>query len=191
MPRWIVVLILFFSTVAFAQNAPSPKESAPSPKEAPNPKEYVSTQFGPEFILLDKFPVLTGDLDGDGAEDVVFVVTRKSNPLVDEDQFHYKVIDPYDEYFGFGDPRITVNFNAQDPNQVKYILIAHDWRAATPKLKLVVINIPLEKLSISRIPTKKKKKKVVTAITAEDLSGLVSAIYWDGKKYRWTAMGID
>lgn len=179
MLRRLLLFVALLSIPALAQNAP-------------NPTEFVSLQFGTEFIYLDKFPVLTGDLDGDGTEDAVFVVTSKSNPLLSEEQFHYKVIDPYDEYFGFGDPRVTTGFNAHDPEQVKYILVVHNWRAATPKAKFVVINLPFEKLSISRIPTKKKKMKVVTAITAEELGGLTSAIYWDGKRYRWNSLsGIE
>ncbi len=179
MLRRILVLVFVLSTLALAQ-------------EAPKPQEYISAQFGPAFLYLDKFPVLTGDLDGDGTEDAVFVTTSKDNPLLDEDQFHYKVIDPYDEYFGWGDPRVTTSFNAHDPAQVKYILIVHNWRAETPKAKLVVINLPFEKLNITRIPAKKKNKKPVPAITAEDLGGMMSAIYWDGKKYRWSSMsGMD
>ncbi len=181
MLRRIVPLLLVLSAVALAQNALTPKE-----------KEYVSLQFGTDFVLLDKFPVLTGDLDGDGTEDAVFVATRKDNPLVDEEKFHYKVVDPYNEYFGWGDPQVTSSFNAHDPERAKYLLIVHDWHAATPKAKLVVLNLPFEKLSISRIPG--KKKKVYTAIVAEDLSGEPSAIYWDVKmkKYKWTAMtGLD
>jgi hypothetical protein len=69
---------------------------------------------------------------------------------------------------------------------VKFILIVHSWKAATPKAKLVVINLPFEKLSIMRVPA--KKKKIVPAIAAEDLGGLMSAIYWDGKKYKWSSM---
>jgi hypothetical protein len=79
-----------------------------------------------------------------------------------------------------------------DPEAVKYILIVHDWRAATPKIKLVVLNLPFEKLAIHRIPG--KKNKVYTAITAEDLGGETSAIYWDmkKKKYKWNSMsGMD
>lgn len=177
MLRRLLPLLLLLSTFALAQ-------------ETPKPQEFVSAQFGPEFIYLEKFPVLTGDLDGDGVEDAVFVATRKGNPLVEEEQFHYKVIDPYDEYFGWGDPRVTTTFNAHDPEQIKYILIVHSWRSATPKSKLVVINLPFEKLTLMKIPA--RKKKIVPAIAAEDLGGLMSAIYWDGKKYRWSSMsGMD
>lgn len=152
--------------------------------------EYVAKQFGPSFTLLTKYPALIGDLDGDGAEDAVFVVTgstTKVNPLTDEADFHYKVIDPYDDYFGFGNPKVTVGFAAHDPDQVKYILVVHNWKAATPKAKYLIINLPFEKLSLTRIPF---KKKAVTAITAEELGGMTSAIFWDGKRYRWDALTL-
>ena len=174
----LVVVVALIGVFAGAQ------VSAPAPPPAPNPVEFISLNFGPEFSIIEKYPVLTGDLDGDGTEDAVFVLTRKGNPLVDEAEFHYKVIDPYDEYFGWGDPKVTMQFNAHDPQQVKYIAVVHNWRASTPKAKFLVINLPFEKLSITRIPLKKRN---ATAIAAEELGGLTSAIYWDGRKYKWDA----
>lgn len=178
MLRRLLVVLAVFSAFAFAQ-------------DAPKPQAYISEQFGPGYLYIENYPVLTGDLDGDGTEDAVFVTTYRENPLLDEETFHYAVVDPYDEYFGFGDPRVTVNFNARDPEKAKYILVVHNWRAATPKAKFVVINLPFQKLSLGRIPL--KKKKVVLAIKAEDLTGTTSAIYWDGKKkYKWNSLsGID
>ncbi len=176
------------SSLALAQSAPLAKQSPLTPQE----REFASLQFGADFVLLDRFPVLTADLDGDGTEDAVFVATRKGNPLVDEEKFHFKVIDPYNEYFGWGDPRVTSTFEAHDTDEVKYILIVHDWHAATPKAKLVVLNLPFEKLAVDRIPG--KKKKIYTAIIARDRTGESSAIYWDvkKKKYKWNSMtGID
>jgi hypothetical protein len=185
MLRRLFLLVLLICSFALAQ-AGNKKTPPPLPEQgpAPNVKAFVSMNFGASFVLLEKFPVLTADLDGDGLEDAVFVLTRKDNPLLDEAEFHYKVIDPYDEYFGFGDPKVTVTFNAHDPEQVKYIAIVHAWRIAVPKAKYLVINLPFEKLSISRIPVKKKN---FPAVAAEDLGGLNSAIYWHGKKYRWDA----
>lgn len=188
MLRRFLPLLLLAPVLAFPQSSPSAKQAAITPQE----REFVSTQFGSDFVLLDKFPMLTADLDGDGTEDAVFVATRKGNPLVDQETFHYKVIDPYDEYFGWGDPRVTSTFHKDDPDEARYVLIVHDWQAATPKAKLVVLNLPFEKLAIHRIPG--KKNKVFTAITAEDLSGETSAIYWDvkKKKYKWDSMsGMD
>jgi hypothetical protein len=189
MIRRFLPFLLLAPVLAFTQSSSPLKQGAPiSPRE----REFVASQFGSDFVLLDNFPVLTADLDGDGTLDAVFVATRKGNPLVDEERFHYKVVDPYDEYFGWGDPRVTSTFNKDDPEKAKYVLIVHDWQAATPKAKLVVLNLPFEKLAIHRIPG--KKNKVYTAITAEDLSGETSAIYWDmkKKKYKWDSMsGMD
>lgn len=181
-----LVLTLALVSLAVAQDTHTPQQ------DAPKPQDYITAQFGASFVYLEKFPVITGDLDGDGTEDAIFVTTNKENALLDEDQYHYKVIDPYDEYFGWGDPRVTSTFNAHDPSQIKFVLIVHDWRSANPKAKLVVINLPFEKLSLSRVPTKNKKRKIAPALLAEDLGGLTSAIYWDGKKYKWTSMsGMD
>jgi len=172
----------------FGQTAPTAKQSAPTAQD----KEFVSLQFGSDFVLLDKFPVLTADFDGDGTEDAAFVATRKGNPLVDEAKFNYKVVDPYDEYFGWGDPRVTSTFDTHDTEVVKYVLIVHDWHAATPKAKLVILNLPFDKLDVDRIAG--KRKKVYTAIVAQDRTGETSAIYWDvkKKKYKWNSMsGIE
>ncbi len=188
MLRRILPFLLLVAPLALAQSSPLSKQTALSAQD----KEFVSLQFGPDFVLLDKFPVITADLDGDGTEDAIFVATRKSNPLLDEEKFHYKVVDPYDEYFGFGDPRVTSTFATEDTDVKKYLLIVHDWHAATPKAKLVVLNLPFEKLGVGRIPG--KKKKIYTAIIAEDRTGETSAIYWDvkKKKYKWNSMsGID
>ena len=188
MLRRILPFVLFVTSLSLAQSSSLSKQAALTAQE----KEFVSLQFGADFVLLDRFPMLTADLDGDGTEDAVFVATRKNNPLLDEEKFHYKVVDPYNEYFGFGDPRVTSTFETQDTDEVKYVLIAHDWHAATPKAKLVVLNLPFQKLSIDRIPG--KKKKIYTAIIGEDRTGQTSAIYWDvkKKKYKWNSMsGID
>ncbi len=191
MLRRLALVTVLLSGFAIAQKQPAAPVATIRPSThaaTASDKEYVSLNFGPSFTFIEKFPVMTGDMDGDGAEDAVFVLTRKDNPLGDEEEFHYKVIDPYDEYFGWGDPKVTSKFNAHDPDAVKYIAIVHNWRAATPKAKYLVINLPFEKLSITRIPV---KKKMATAISAEDLSGITSAIYWDGKKYKWDATGAE
>jgi hypothetical protein len=124
---------------------------------------------------------LTADLDGDGQEDLVVVATAK-NPLSGEFEFHYRAIDPYDAYFGFGDPKVTVQFSATNAVSTRYVLVVHNWR--TPKLKFVIINLPFDSLSVGRIAIK-KKKTTVNSIHAVELGGLGSDVYWDGKKYKW------
>lgn len=123
---------------------------------------------------------MVGDLDADGAEDAIFVATAK-NPLLDEAEFHYRTIDPYNTFYGFGDPRVTMQFTSQE-GQPRYILVVHNWRAATPKAKFVIINLPFEKLAVARIAV---KKKVVPCIAVEDRTGAVSSVYWNGKQYKW------
>jgi hypothetical protein len=134
--------------------------------------------FGPAFQPLPGIPVLTADFDGDGAEDAVVAATA-ANPLADQVAFHYKVIDPYSSYFGLGDPEITVHF-AGLGEKPRVLLVVHNWRA--PKMKFVVLNFPFDKLAVSSISV---KKKTLAAIRAEDLAGIASFLYWDGKRWKW------
>ena len=45
-----------------------------------------------------------GDLDGDGVEDVV-IAARCKNPMLDEAEHNYTVMDPYNDFYGYGDPQ--------------------------------------------------------------------------------------
>jgi len=150
--------------------------------------ELVKKQFGPAYTIVADFatPVLTGDLNEDGIQDVV-IVGRCKNPLVDEQDFHYKVVDPHHAYFGFGNPKETWEFNLKDPLRNMFLLVIHGagddaWRAETPKEKFVLINVPFDRLGLGRVLYKKKTRP---AISAEETSVLTSAVFWDGKKYRW------
>lgn len=169
---WRASIILLSALCAFAQ-------AAPAPASAPDAQQ-LAQQFGEAFQVLPKFPVLTADFDGDGKQDAVVVATAK-DPLLDQADFHYKVIDPYNAAFGFGDPKVTTKFNAQ-VDKPAMLLIVSDWRAATPKAKFVVINVAFEKLSIGRVLV---KNKPVTAIAGEEMTGATNFIYWDGKKWKW------
>jgi hypothetical protein len=146
--------------------------------------QAIAAQFGPGFKADPSFPVLVADLDGDGKEDAV-VVARSEDPLRDEAAFRYKVIDPFNAYFGFADPKTTSRFITpeQDP---RLVLVIHNWRA--PQQKFVIINLPFQKLSLSRV---RVKKKSLPAIGAQEITGFKSDIYWDGKKWRWKEEGLD
>ena len=165
------------------------QEPPPAPRVIPPALiELVKKQFGPAYTVVDDFsPVLlTGDLNGDGVDDAV-IVGRCKNPLVDAQEFSYKVLDPHHAYFGFSDPKVTYEFNLRDPMRNRFLLVIHGagedaWRAATPQAKFVLINVPFDRLGIGRILV---KKKVLRAISAEETSILTSAVYWDGKKYKW------
>ena len=159
--------------------------------------DYVLKQFGDGFKLAPLQPrgaagqilrdakalmLLTGDFDGDGVEDAVIVAKPPKNPLTGEEEFHYRVADPYDSYFGFGDPRTTRVFSGTDPDHERVLLIVHSWKEASPKAKYVIINMPFDNLAISQTVVKKKPRTVITATEG----GLVdSQIYWDGKKYKY------
>lgn len=147
----------------------------------------IAKQFGDDFTLLPADSVLKGDFDGDGTEDAVFIVTGK-NPLVNEAAYNYKVVDPYNSYWGFGDPKVTLGFVSMDPGKAKYLLAVHSWQSATPKAKFVIVNIPFQHVSSGSF---RVKKKAVSAIIAEEAGGVTSAVYWDGKRYKWEAFGSN
>jgi hypothetical protein len=157
---------------AAAQQAPAPALDA---------QQICAREFGDQFKLDPKFAPLTGDLDGDGQEDLVLVATGK-NPLSGELDYHYRAIDPYDAYFGWGNVKETVQFSATNAGTIRYVLVVHNWRA--PKAKFVIINLPFDRLSLGRMPMKRKKTTLNTIHTAE-LGGLSADVYWDGKKYKW------
>jgi hypothetical protein len=168
----------------------------PLPAELP---ELVRKQFGPDFSISLKrtsstarylnpqkdlwTPFLTTDLNGDGIEDAI-IVARNKKVLNGQAQFNYKVVDPYFTYNGFGDVKITSTLSSDDPDQGHVVLIIHGagpeaWRAATPKAKFAVINLPFENLTITS-----DLRRQLLALETRDAAGN-AAIFWDGKKYKW------
>ncbi len=144
--------------------------------------KYLHPQAG-----LPWRPFLAADLDGDGVEDAV-IVARCISPMADAGGYEYKVVDPYFANYGYGDPRITGQFNASDPSRQNLILIIHGsgkeaWRASKPKAKFVIINAPFDALNLTKIA--RKKNVIIPAISLIETEGLVSNLYWDGKKWHW------
>jgi len=190
---------LAFLLLGVIQAVAAQSEPAKTLPAAPNQDElqqYVKTQFGEGFklapmqprgtaghILQDKPTLLlfTGDLDGDGTEDAVILAHAPANVMLGEKDFAYRVIDPYDSYFGFGDPRSTRQLFT-DPTRDRTLLVVHDWRAATPKAKFVIINLPFDNLALTQTSLKKKTR---TAIATEEGGLAGSVVYWDGKRYRY------
>jgi hypothetical protein len=68
------------------------------------------------------------------------------------------------------------------------VAIAHDWRATHPKAKFVIVNLPFERIEISGAQW---KKKAVSALFTTDSTGIQAEVFWDGKKYRWQAVGSE
>jgi len=156
--------------------------------------DLIHRQFGEGFMLVESAqpPVLIADFDGDGIEDAAFVASSKKLPHV-EAATGYRVIDPYDAFFGYSNPQVTVRFNGSDPNRARYLLIIHGagaeaWRSSTPKSRYVIINLPFETLEVSDFVWKKKQ---IVGIEASESSTLSSMLFWDGKKYRWEPIGLE
>lgn len=156
--------------------------------------DFVHKHFSDSCSLVPQWPPMTGDLNGDGVEDIVIVAHCK-NALIDQDENNYQVIDPLDAYFGYGNPKITTGFAPDDPKLRGIALLvihgsgAEGWRSSTPQAKFVIINLAVKTITVKKM--KISKKKTATAIYVEEAgaSQMTSAIFWDGKKYRYDPLG--
>jgi hypothetical protein len=153
---------------------------------------FVEQQFGSNCKLVG-MPSLRGDLDGDGVEDIV-IPAHCNSPLMDQAENNYVVIDPYDAFFGYGNPKITTAFVADDPQRRGFtLLVIHGagpdaWHAAVPKAKFMLVNIPFRDIQIRKWQIKKKARMAIyVAETGGD--SMTSVVFWDGKKYRYDPMG--
>jgi hypothetical protein len=203
MLRVVVGFILFtalaWTALSGAAHAAPPKGVGPEAAQATRPANETDSQrmelvrqtlardFGSHLTLAPNFQPMFGDFDGDGVEDLAMVVT--GNPAVDQGAHDYKLIDPYDSFFGYGDPKVLMSFPTQTPDQIRYVAIVHQWRSAQPKMKFVIMNLPFEQIEIGTV--RGKKKKVSSALFATDSTGLHAQVFWDGRKYRWLPAGTD
>jgi len=187
-----IPLLAIFSlalTVSLPAQQPAAKPAAPVVTD-----DFIQKQFGETCKLMPGPAPLTADFDGDGIEDVV-IAARCTNPLMDETEKNYKVIDPYDAYFGYGDPKISIRFASEDPaTRGVVLLVIHGkgpeaWRAETPKAKFIIINLPFKEVMVKKLPFHKKTIPAIFAAEAHEGEGTISAVFWDGKKYRYQPMG--
>ena len=139
-------------------------------------------------------PQFTGDLDGDGVDDLV-VAAKCKNPMADKDEYSFIVADPYDTAMGFGDVKVTSTFASDVPERRGVsLLIIHGtkkdgWRADKPSAKFLLINLPFKTVTVKRYAT---KKKTVLGIYMEEQGegeNTSSVVYWDGKKYKYMQLG--
>lgn len=165
-----------------------------APAAAPIDNKFVQQQFGDSCSLEPNFAPMVGDLNSDGVADIV-IVARCKNSLIDQDDKNYKVIDPMDSFYGYGNPAITTSFAPDDPKlRGVALLVIHGsgsdaWRSATPLSKFVIINLPVKTLALKKM--KVRRKKLVNAIYVEQASAdeMTAVVFWDGKKYRYQPLG--
>src|SRR5579864_84240 len=108
-----LIALLLLSALTAAAQQPASAKSAPA---SGIDNDFIQKQFGDTCTLVPAPPLLKADLDGDGIEDIV-IVARCRNPLPDQAEYNFKVVDPYNAYFGYGDPKVTTQFATEDPNR--------------------------------------------------------------------------
>jgi hypothetical protein len=172
--------------------AAHPAPVHPAAEPAVN-NDFVQKQFGSTCSLIGIEPLMA-DLDGDGVEDIV-IPARCTNPMMDQAEDNFVVVDPYNSFFGYGDPKVTTQFASEDPDRRGYtLLVIHGagpeaWHAAVPKAKFLIVNLPFKQVVVKKMAV--KKNKPVMGIFTEETGGAqtTSVIFWDGKKYRYQPLG--
>jgi hypothetical protein len=196
-PLYFVALIVVGGlSIVSAQSKQQPP-SAPAHATHPSPAvtgEFVQKQFGENCSLLSGPPQFVADFDGDGVDDLV-VAARCRNPIADQAEYDFRVIDPYNSFLGFGDVKVTSTFASDAPERRGIsLLIIHgagpeSWRSEKPKAKFLMINLPFKTLAVKKVAL---KKKTILGIYMEERGegeDTSSVVFWDGKKYRYQMLG--
>ena len=191
--------LLLVAGGSLSLNAQSKKQPSPAPAHATYPSpavtdDFVHKQFGENCSVLSGPAQFVADLDSDGVDDLV-IAARCRNPIADQDEYGFRVVDPYNSFLGFGDVKVTSTFASDEPERRGIsLLIVHGngpeaWRAETPKAKFLLINLPFRTLAVKKLVL---KKKTVLGIYMEERGegeDTSSVVYWDGKKYRYQILG--
>ncbi len=196
-------VLLAFGAIAVtsATLAAEKKQPPPPPSHAKSPvpavtNEYVRKEFGDNCSLLAGPPQFVADLDGDGVEDLV-IAARCKNPLADQAEYGFRVVDPYNSFLGYGDVKVTSTFASDEPERKGVtLLIVHGvgpeaWRSDKEKPKFVLINLPFQTLTVKRLALKKRTVLGVYMEEKGEGEATSSVIFWDGKKYRYQILGSD
>jgi hypothetical protein len=199
LPLSVLMALLVLAGGSSPLNAQSKKQPPPPPGHATHPSpavtdDFVHKQFGENCSLLSGPPQFVADFDGDGVDDLV-IAARCKNPIADQAEYSFKVVDPYNSFMGFGDVKVTSTFASDAPERRGIsLLIIHGtgpdaWRSETPKAKFLMINLPFKALAVKKLEV---KKKTILGIYMEERGegeDTSSVVYWDGKKYRYQMLG--
>src|SRR5579862_1400578 len=156
--------------------------------QSPVDNDFVQKQFGSTCSLIG-MPPIAADLDGDGVEDIV-IPARCTNPMMDQVEHNFQVVDPYFRYFGYGNPAVTTAFSTEVPERRGFVLLVihgagtQAWRSPTPKAKFLIVNLPFKNILVKRLAM---RKRLAMGIYVEETGGdqEISVVFWDGKKYRY------
>lgn len=188
----VLSAVFLAACLMYMQTRPAAGPTQPNTVNLPL---LIKQHFGATFALRPKFPtpVITADFDGDGVEDAVIVATS-SEPFRDSQVFKYAVIDPYNSYFGMSNPSLSSTIST-DPSRNYDLLVIlgagpDAWRSATPKAKVVMINVPFDDISVGRMLVKKDKPPIFV-IKVRESQLMDSCVYWDAKKEKWKWMPGD
>lgn len=191
--------LIFCALVTAAAQQPNPvATSSPQTPIASVPpvnvdNDFIHKQFGEEFTLVELSAPFVRDIDGDGVDDLV-IVAQSKKPMLDAAEHNYKVVDPYYNFYGYGDPKLTANFGSEDLTEKNLVVLvihgagADAWRSETPKAKYVIINLPLKRIAVRRLQLRKKQVNAIFAVEA-DASASDSVVFWDGKQYKYQPLG--
>jgi len=190
-PKSVPLLIAFCLWLSFTLTAQP--VSVPSAAKPAVDNAFVQKQFGSTCSLIGIEPLIA-DLDNDGTEDIV-IPARCTNPMMDQVENSFVVVDPYNSFFGYGNPKVTTQFSSEDPERRGYsLLVIHGagpqaWRSATPKAKFLIVNLPFKQVVVKKLAI--KKNKPIMGIFAEETGGdqATSVIFWDGKRYKYVPLG--
>jgi hypothetical protein len=190
----IIVLMLVAPSAAGDKKVPPPP---PAHAKSPSPAvtdDYIHKQFGDGCSLLAGPPQFEADLDDDGVQDLV-VAARCKNPMADQSEYSFVVIDPYDAFLGYSDVKVTSTFASDEPERRGVcLLVVHGdgkdgWRTDKPKAKFVMINLPFKTLTVKKYDLKKRAVLGVFMEEHGEGESTSSVVYWDGKKYRYKQLG--
>ncbi len=189
----VPALMLASAFAADKKPAPLPPAHAQSPVPAIT-NDYVHKEFGDNCSLLPGVGQFVGDLDGDGVDDLV-LAARCKNPMADQGEYGFRVSDPFDSDFGYGNVKVTSGFITEDPDRKgEVLLIVHGvgpeaWRSDKEKPKFLLINLPFTALTVKRLALRKRTVLGIYMEQEGEGEQMSSVVFWDGKKYRYQSLG--